>query len=114
MWRPSPPSKVVAGLDGNALYFSRYPIPFLRNGGSAVRRFKHIGVYAYRRDFLLHFATLQPTPLEQAESLEQLRALEHGVKIRMIETVFPSVGVDTPDDLQRVRALFEKMQEKQI
>ena len=105
--------KVVAGLDGNALYFSRYPIPFLRNGGSAVRRFKHIGVYAYRRDFLLHFATLQPTPLEQAESLEQLRALEHGVKIRMIETLFPSVGVDTPEDLQRVRALFEKMQENQ-
>ena len=98
--------KVVASLDGHALYFSRSLIPYPRNPGSQCRYYKHIGVYAYRRDFLLQYAKLPPTPLEQTESLEQLRALEHGFRIRLIETEFRSIGVDTPEDLQRVRKMF--------
>ena len=98
--------KVVASLDGHALYFSRSLIPYPRNPGSHCRYYKHIGVYAYRRDFLLQYAKLPPTPLEQTESLEQLRALEHGFRIRLIETAFRSIGVDTPEDLQRVREIF--------
>ena len=65
--------------------------------------FKHLGLYAYRRDFLLHVSSLEPTPLERRESLEQLRVLEHGFSIKMIETTHDSIGVDTPDDLERVR-----------
>lgn len=106
--------KVVASLDGHALYFSRSLIPYPRNHGPQTRYFKHIGVYAYRRDFLLHFAKLAPTPLEQTESLEQLRALEHGYRIRLIETPFRSVGVDTPEDLLRVRQLVLTQQEEQL
>ena len=98
--------KVVASLDGHALYFSRSLIPYPRNPGAHCRCYKHIGVYAYRRDFLLQYAKLPPTPLEQTESLEQLRALEHGFRIRLIETEFRSIGVDTPEDLQRVRKMF--------
>ena len=103
--------KVVASLDCHALYFSRSLIPYPRNPGSQCRYYKHIGVYAYRRDFLLQYAKLSPTPLEQTESLEQLRALEHGFRIRLIETAFHSIGVDTPEDLQRVRKLFLAEQE---
>ena len=98
--------KVVASLDGHALYFSRSLIPYPRNRGPQWRCFKHIGVYAYRRDFLLRFAALPPAPLEIAESLEQLRALENGYRIRVIETPFRSIGVDTPADLAEVRELF--------
>ena len=86
--------KVVRDLQGNALYFSRAP---LRAAD------KHLGLYGYRRAFLLRFAQLEPTPLELAESLEQLRALEHGVRIRTIVTPYDSIGVDTPEDLERVR-----------
>ena len=103
--------KVVASRDGHALYFSRALIPYPRNPGSHCRYYKHIGVYAYRRDFLLQYAKLPPTPLEQTESLEQLRALEHGFRIRLIETAFRSIGVDTPEDLQRVREIFMTEQE---
>lgn len=98
--------KVVASLDGHALYFSRSLIPYPRNPDATTRYFKHIGVYAYRREFLLRFAALEPTPLEKTESLEQLRALEHGYRIRLIETAFQPIGVDTPEDLERVRELF--------
>ena len=98
--------KVVATLDGHALYFSRSLIPYPRNRGPEWRCFKHIGVYAYRRDFLLRFAALPPSPLEVTESLEQLRALENGYRIRVIETPFRSIGVDTPADLEEVRNLF--------
>ncbi len=99
--------KVVRDRDGFALYFSRAPIPYHRASAnralpSAV--FKHIGLYAYRRDCLLRLAALPATPLEEAESLEQLRALEHGIRIRTVETQFDSMGVDTPEDLDRVRA----------
>ena len=103
--------KVVTSLDGHALYFSRSLIPYPHKPGSHCRYYKHIGVYAYRRDFLLQYAKLPPTPLEQTESLEQLRALEHGFRIRLIETAFRSIGVDTPEDLQRVRGIFLTEQE---
>jgi len=92
--------KVVVDAQDNALYFSRAPIPYQRDGGPT---FKHIGLYGYRRDFLLTFAALQQTPLERSESLEQLRALEHGYRIRAVETRFDSIEVDTPEDLERVR-----------
>jgi 3-deoxy-manno-octulosonate cytidylyltransferase (CMP-KDO synthetase) len=107
--------KVVIDADGNALYFSRSPIPFVRaasdDGGHAwiadprFPVFKHLGLYAYRRSFLLAFSRLQPTPLEIAESLEQLRALEHGFRIRTVETEHDSIGVDTPEDLERARRI---------
>ena len=97
--------KVVVDRDGCALYFSRAPIPFVRDAGVDRRAYKHIGLYAYRRSFLLAFSRLQPTPLEIAESLEQLRALEHGFRIRTVETHHDSIGVDTPEDLERVRRL---------
>jgi 3-deoxy-manno-octulosonate cytidylyltransferase (CMP-KDO synthetase) len=94
--------KVVRNRSGDALYFSRSPIPYLRqNAGVPVM--KHLGLYGYRRDFLLTFATLPQTPLEQSESLEQLRALEYGYRIGTVETRHESIEVDTPDDLERVR-----------
>jgi 3-deoxy-manno-octulosonate cytidylyltransferase (CMP-KDO synthetase) len=92
--------KVVVDRGGNALYFSRSPLPYMREPGAA---FRHIGLYGYRREFLLTFAALPQTPLERAESLEQLRALEHGYRIRTVETVHTSIEVDTPEDLERVR-----------
>jgi 3-deoxy-manno-octulosonate cytidylyltransferase (CMP-KDO synthetase) len=100
--------KVVRDRDGFALYFSRAPIPFVRDAAGGIDAGparKHIGLYVYRRDALLRFARLAPTPLEQAESLEQLRALEHGYRIKTVETSHASVGVDTPADLERVRRL---------
>jgi 3-deoxy-manno-octulosonate cytidylyltransferase (CMP-KDO synthetase) len=96
--------KVVVDRDGNALYFSRAPIPHARGG--AMTAYAHVGLYAYRRSFLLAYARLRPTPLELAESLEQLRALEHGFRIRTVETRYDSIGVDTPEDLERVRRLI--------
>ena len=136
--------KVVVSHAGNALYFSRAPIPYHRpaeRGGNDARlphggqendrtplhdagsppraidpasrfsptsplAFKHIGLYGYRRDFLLEFASLGQTPLERAESLEQLRALEHGVTIRTLVTHYDSIEVDTPEDLERVRRVM--------
>ena len=95
--------KVAVDLNGDALYFSRSPLPYLRGTGAT---FKHIGLYAYRRRFLLTLTSLPQTPLEQAESLEQLRALEHGFRIRTVETLHESVEVDTPEDLERVRRLI--------
>ena len=98
--------KVVTDLAGYALYFSRSLIPHPRNQIAGQVFYKHIGVYAYRRDFLLKYAALPPTPLEKAESLEQLRALEHGFRIKVLKTEFASVGVDTPEDLERVNAII--------
>lgn len=109
--------KVVVGPDGYALYFSRSPIPFVREGHRAdptvsgwtsegdVPAYKHVGLYVYRRTFLLAFARLAPTRLERAEALEQLRALEHGIRLKTVETTRDSIGVDTPEDLERVRHL---------
>jgi 3-deoxy-manno-octulosonate cytidylyltransferase (CMP-KDO synthetase) len=98
--------KVITDRNGDAIYFSRLPIPYHRDGEAGVH-FKHIGLYLYRRDFLLAYPTLPVGPLEQAERLEQLRALENGLKIRVVETDYESLGVDTPEDLERVASLFE-------
>jgi 3-deoxy-manno-octulosonate cytidylyltransferase (CMP-KDO synthetase) len=97
--------KVVTNRAGDAIYFSRCPIPFHRDGMPS-RHDKHIGLYVYRRDFLLNYAALPVGPLEQAERLEQLRAIENGYSIRVVETEYESIGVDTPEDLDRVRSLF--------
>ena len=107
--------KVVADSNGYALYFSRAPLPWARDAFAGARDvlppatpfLRHIGIYAYRAGFLRKFAALTPTPLERAEALEQLRALEHGYRIavRLAPEPFPG-GVDTLEDLERVRALF--------
>jgi len=103
----SDPNRVKVVLDrrGRALYFSRSAIPFAREGGSLPRCWQHVGLYAYRREFLLRFTTLAPTPAERAEGLEQLRALEHGYPIRcaVIEG-WTSTAVDVPDDVAVVEA----------
>ena len=102
--------KVVTSFDGNALYFSRSRIPYTRDpapqAAAAVPHFKHIGLYVYRRAFLLGYSELPVGPLEKAERLEQLRALENGHPIRVVETGYESLGVDTPADLERVLRLF--------
>jgi 3-deoxy-manno-octulosonate cytidylyltransferase (CMP-KDO synthetase) len=98
--------KVVVDRQGHALYFSRAPIPHDRDGTGQAAPLKHVGLYVYRRDFLLTFARLDATPLELTEQLEQLRALEHGYRIRVVETRFDSIGVDTPGDLERARSIF--------
>jgi 3-deoxy-manno-octulosonate cytidylyltransferase (CMP-KDO synthetase) len=116
-------AKVVRDRRGDAMYFSRSPIPYFRDDGPAEAGhygkekyvvsgfsrppvFKHFGMYGYRRDLLIEFAALPQTPLEVAESLEQLRALEHGIRIRVVETEYDSVEVNTPEDLERVRRLL--------
>ena len=116
--------KVVRSRSGGALYFSRSPIPYFRersrvvtapataeydrsdSGAGFGRTLKHIGLYAYRRTFVGVFAALPPTPLEIAESLEQLRALEHGYRIQAVLSHVESIEVDTPEDLERVRRLL--------
>jgi 3-deoxy-manno-octulosonate cytidylyltransferase (CMP-KDO synthetase) len=104
-WRSPNVVKVVCDQGGNALYFSRSPIPFARNGGVPREALRHIGVYGYRRDFLMRFAALKPGVLEQIEKLEQLRALERGFGIRVVPSVAPSFEVDTAEDLARARGL---------
>jgi len=136
--------KVVTDRRGDAIYFSRCPIPFVRGTRAAMPvppggiqagtpvpsggipagtpvppggiqagtpvpppYFKHVGLYVYRRDFLLRYSSLPVGPLEEAERLEQLRALENGYRIRVVETEYESLGVDTPEDLERVSRLFE-------
>jgi 3-deoxy-manno-octulosonate cytidylyltransferase (CMP-KDO synthetase) len=99
-------TKVVVDRDGFALYFSRAPIPHVRDDGGRVASWRHVGLYVYRRETLLRLAALPQTALEKAEALEQLRALEHGIRIKAIETSFDSVGVDTPEDLERARREF--------
>ena len=99
--------KVITDKRGYALYFSRSLIPYPRNEGKSPV-YKHIGIYAYRRDFLLRYAQMEPTPLERAESLEQLRALENGYSIKVIKTDCPFVGVDTEEDLALVNEIYRK------
>lgn len=99
--------KVVTSLSGDALYFSRHPIPFPRSPRLVPVK-KHIGIYAYRRPVLLRFAQWQPTPLEQAESLEQLRFLENGVRIRMAAGKGSALAVDTPEQADEVRRLLSE------
>jgi 3-deoxy-manno-octulosonate cytidylyltransferase (CMP-KDO synthetase) len=103
-WRNPNVVKVVCDARGDALYFSRAPIPWPREGAAPpTGALRHIGVYAYRRDFLLRFAALQPGALETLEQLEQLRALERGFRIRVMASVAPSLEVDTAEDLTRAR-----------
>jgi 3-deoxy-manno-octulosonate cytidylyltransferase (CMP-KDO synthetase) len=100
--------KVVSDLQGRAIYFSRLPVPYVRETGFAqLTRFKHIGLYIYRRDLLLAYPDLPVGPLERSERLEQLRALENGHPIRVVETDYDSLGIDTPEELERVSAMFE-------
>src|SRR5664279_1406182 len=99
--------KVVTDGSGDAIYFSRCAIPFDRDQSSGTAYFKHIGLYVYRRDFLLAYSALPVGPLETAERLEQLRAMENGYRIRVVETEYESLGVDTPQDLERVSRLFD-------
>jgi len=105
--------KVVTDHHGNAIYFSRSPIPYVRHAGDETQHFKHIGLYIYQRDFLLAYSDLPIGPLEKAERLEQLRALENGFKIRVVETDYDSLGVDTPEDWQHVTELFERTAKEQ-
>jgi 3-deoxy-manno-octulosonate cytidylyltransferase (CMP-KDO synthetase) len=99
--------KVVVDRGGYAMYFSRAPIPHIRDPrGGWPPLYRHIGLYAYRRSTLLVLANLEPTPLERAESLEQLRALEHGIRIKAVETRYESFEVNTPAELDQVRRLL--------
>lgn len=98
--------KVVCDRDGKALYFSRSPLPFPRALDPKKPPLRHIGIYAFRAPALAAFVALKPSPLEKAESLEQLRALENGLAIQVVETKYRCLGVDTPADLVRVEALL--------
>jgi 3-deoxy-manno-octulosonate cytidylyltransferase (CMP-KDO synthetase) len=100
--------KVVTALDGRALYFSRATIPFDRDQGGAVRYYKHLGFYAYRKAALDAFCSWPESELERSERLEQLRFLDHGVAIHVAETPFDTVGVDTNEDLQRVEVILRR------
>ncbi|MDP4191655.1 MAG: 3-deoxy-manno-octulosonate cytidylyltransferase [Bacteroidota bacterium] len=114
---PSIP-KVVFDYHNFALYFSRSPIPFVRDARTDQERitkydiYKHVGLYVYRRDALLRFTSLPPTDLELIEKLEQLRMLENGFKIKIVVTECESLSVDTPEDLERARAYYEKLQKE--
>lgn len=113
--------KVVTDNCDNALYFSRSPLPFFRDKWQDLKDdsfasgkllcYKHVGLYVYRRDFLVEFAAMPSTFLENSEKLEQLRALENGVSIRVVGTEFESIGVDTPDDLVKARERFKNQQQ---
>lgn len=104
--------KVVTSHSGHALYFSRSPIPFNRGGKASW--WKHIGLYVYRRELLLAYSSLPQGPLEAAERLEQLRALENGIPIRVAETEYDTIGVDTPADLAEVERLFSTLHPHQF
>ncbi|WP_181830894.1 3-deoxy-manno-octulosonate cytidylyltransferase [Capnocytophaga ochracea] len=95
--------KVVVNKFGEALYFSRNVIPFPRDPNTKVSYYKHIGIYAYRKEALQQFTELPPSLLEETEKLEQLRYLENGFKIRLALTDIPTIGIDTPEDLERAR-----------
>ncbi len=98
--------KVVVDQSGFALYFSRSAIPFLRESNAGVRYFQHIGVYAFRKQAIMDFAKLPVGVLESSEKLEQLRYLEYGRRIKMVETPHVSIGIDTPEDLEKARTML--------
>jgi 3-deoxy-manno-octulosonate cytidylyltransferase (CMP-KDO synthetase) len=100
--------KVVTDLHGDALYFTRAPVPHRRRGGESALARAHVGIYAFTAAFLQEFSALAPGRLEEEESLEQLRALEHGHKIRVADTEYRGFGIDTPEDLERARALLAR------
>ncbi|MBN1848021.1 MAG: 3-deoxy-manno-octulosonate cytidylyltransferase [Deltaproteobacteria bacterium] len=104
--------KVITDNNGFAIYFSRHPIPYLRDSKSSTVYFKHIGIYAFRKDFLIRFSRLPEGRLEAAEKLEQLRALENGFKIKVVETLFNSIEVDRPEDVDKIeREMNERRKE---
>ncbi len=98
--------KAVLDRNGYALYFSRSPIPYIREKGESSEFYKHIGMYAYTKDFLFTYTNLPASKLENAEKLEQLRALEYGFKIKTVETEFDTIGIDTPEDLEKARKIL--------
>lgn len=98
--------KVICDKNNDAVYFSRYPIPFVRNNDK-IKHYKHIGVYGYKKSFLIKYSKTEKTMLEKAESLEQLRAVENGWKIRVHETLYQTVGVDTPEQLKEAEKFME-------
>jgi 3-deoxy-manno-octulosonate cytidylyltransferase (CMP-KDO synthetase) len=102
--------KVVRDFDGNGLYFSRAPVPWVRDERATVaaKHWKHIGLYGYRRDVLLEYPTLPPGELERIEQLEQLRWLENGFRIRMLETEYDAISVDVPADVTRVEKILQE------
>jgi len=100
--------KVVLTSDDYALYFSRSMIPYLREGGEETEVYRHWGIYAYRRETLAKFVSLPEGRLERCEKLEQLRALENGIRIKVIRTTFDSIGIDTPDDLVRAQEFLAR------
>jgi len=102
--------KVVTDQNGYALYFSRSLLPYPRNKKADFKVYKHVGIYAYRRSFLLSYAAYEPTPLEQIEGLEQLRVLENGQRIKVLESKFQGIGIDTQEDLDAINALFSRME----
>lgn len=101
--------KVVASLNGDALYFSRSPVPYFRSGATELPVYRHKGIYAYTREFLERFVSWSPTPLETAECLEQLRALENGATIRIVSTNDDSPGVDTPEQANEVEKILTEI-----
>lgn len=101
-------TKVALDRQGYAMYFSRLPIPFVRDGETGHQYYQHLGLYAFRYEFLLRFASWDETPLERAEKLEQLRILEHGYRIKASLTGFESIPIDTPEDAELVRSLLRK------
>jgi 3-deoxy-manno-octulosonate cytidylyltransferase (CMP-KDO synthetase) len=106
--------KVAVDKSGYALYFSRLPIPFLRDKSTEIIYYKHLGLYAYRKEFLVKFTRLSYGFLERAEKLEQLRALEHGYKIRVVETTYDSTEVDTPDDIKKVEQKLAQLKNPEL
>jgi 3-deoxy-manno-octulosonate cytidylyltransferase (CMP-KDO synthetase) len=106
--------KVIVDLRGNALYFSRYAIPFPRNRSLPIKYLRHQGIYGFRRKALLDFVKWKPTPLERAESLEQLRALENGVKVHVLLTKHGSPGVDTPGDAKALERTLARAKQRRI
>jgi 3-deoxy-manno-octulosonate cytidylyltransferase (CMP-KDO synthetase) len=107
-WRSPEVVKVVCNRHNEALYFSRSPLPFMRAWDPRAKLLRHVGIYAYRAAALATFVSLKPSGLEMAESLEQLRALEHGMTIQVIETKYRCLGVDTPADLARVEGVLRR------
>ena len=104
--------KVVMSADNYALYFSRSMIPFLRTGGTEMETFRHWGIYAYRREALARFVSLPEGNLEKCEKLEQLRALENGMRIKVIRTVYQSVGIDTPEELEKAERFLAELKNR--
>lgn len=98
--------KVITGNDDFALYFSRFPIPYPRDTTAKVTYFKHVGIYAFRKSALMDFYRLPMLPLEAAEKIECIRYLEYGKKIKMVETSVKSIGIDTPEDLEKARKIL--------